>query len=311
MNFNQLLIPIAPEQPLGDSFHQALRCANSNASQVTLLMVIEELAELKEIANHSGTTLDLLDKATKVYHAELKQHVINLKTLYSNVKFNTQIRTGIPFIEIIKSAKEFQSKVIIIDSHRSNKERACQSGSTTRHLMRKSEIPIWSISPNSTPIRNVVAAIDFSNQDNEGFTDKIISLAIEFCTLTGADLTLCHAWRLESEGFLRKWSGYTELDIALVAKKMRTDRAMRLKSLLMPYENSLVNTKVRLLEGDARSVLPQFVEKESVDVVILGSLSRSGVAGFLMGNTAESMLNQLNCSVITLKPDAFRSPVLS
>jgi universal stress protein E len=92
---------------------------------------------------------------------------------------------------------------------------------------------------------------------------------------------------------------------------MRTDRATRLKSLLMPYENSLVNTKVRLLEGDARSVLPQFVEKESVDVVILGSLSRSGVAGFLMGNTAESMLNQLNCSVITLKPDAFRSPVLS
>jgi nucleotide-binding universal stress UspA family protein len=41
----------------------------------------------------------------------------------------------------------------------------------------------------------------------------------------------------------------------------------------------------------------------------MGSMSRSGIAGFVLGNTAEEMINQLDCSVITLKPDSFKSPI--
>jgi len=33
------------------------------------------------------------------------------------------------------------------------------------------------------------------------------------------------------------------------------------------------------------------------------------VAGFFIGNTAESVLQQVNCSVLTVKPEGFVSPV--
>ncbi|MEA2079293.1 MAG: universal stress protein, UspA, partial [Pseudomonadota bacterium] len=32
-------------------------------------------------------------------------------------------------------------------------------------------------------------------------------------------------------------------------------------------------------------------------------------AGFLIGNTAEEVLNQVDCSVLTLKPEGFVTPV--
>ncbi|MGR5061436.1 universal stress protein [Photobacterium sp. DNB22_13_2] len=310
MILNQLLIPIAPEQKIDESFHQAFKFANNISAQVTLLTVIEDLAELKEISRYSCTTLDVLDKATKIYHGLLKEWVQSLKKEYSNIKFKTKIRIGIPFIEIIKEAKDSHATMVFLDTHREEKQKVCQRGSTTLHIMRKSEIPIWSMSTDVRPIRNIVAALDISNQDYHDFNEQILALAVEVCSVTGASLTLCHAWRLDSEGFLRKWSAYDDLDIALLSKKMREERLDRLRSLLMPYENTPIGTSIKVLEGETRHILPKFVNNEGIDLVVLGSLSRTGVAGFFMGNTAESLLNEINCSVITLKPDDFKSPVL-
>ncbi|OAN11146.1 universal stress protein [Photobacterium jeanii] len=310
MNFSHLLIPIVPEQAIKESFEQVFNIADQQASHVTLLAVIEELAEFKEIYRYSGTTLNILDKATQVYHDALKQHVQTLKHRYHNIHFHTQIRIGIPSIEIIKQAQASHASMVVIDSHRENKTIACQRGSNTLNLMRKSEVPIWSISTDATEVKRVIAAIDLTNQDYHAFNEQIVALAVEYCDMVGAELTLTHAWRLESEGFLRKWSGYEDIDIALLSKKMRDERLERLQALLGPYQDSTVTKKVELLEGETRAVLPEYVVNHQVDLVILGSLSRTGVAGFLMGNTAESVLNQLDCSVITLKPDSFQSPVL-
>jgi nucleotide-binding universal stress UspA family protein len=41
----------------------------------------------------------------------------------------------------------------------------------------------------------------------------------------------------------------------------------------------------------------------------MGTISRTGVAGLLIGNTAERVLQKANCSVLAVKPDGFSSPV--
>ncbi|UTV30805.1 universal stress protein [Photobacterium atrarenae] len=310
MSFRHLLLPVAPEQPLRDDFQAVLQIADTLSAKVTLVTVIEKLDELKEISQYSCTALGLLDEATKSSHQALEKHVQLLKTKYPNIRFSAVVRLGIPFIEIIKAADEFEASMIVIDTHRQDKTQACQRGSTTRHLMRKSALPIWSNSTHDAPIRRIAVAVDVASQEQTTFNEKILSLALEVCALTGAELILLHAWRLELEGFFRKWGSYRELDVDLISKDMRTDRAERMKSLLAPHSHSPVKQQMKLLEGEAKAVIPRFVTEQAIDMVIMGSLSRTGIAGFLMGNTAESMLDKLTCSVLTLKPDAFRSPVL-
>lgn len=53
----------------------------------------------------------------------------------------------------------------------------------------------------------------------------------------------------------------------------------------------------------------KFVEENGVDLVIMGTLARSGVLGMLIGNTAEEVLDRIQCSVLALKPKGFVSPV--
>jgi len=41
----------------------------------------------------------------------------------------------------------------------------------------------------------------------------------------------------------------------------------------------------------------------------LGTLGRNGLPGMIIGNTSESILEKINCSVLALKPDDFVSPI--
>ena len=45
------------------------------------------------------------------------------------------------------------------------------------------------------------------------------------------------------------------------------------------------------------------------DLVVMGTVSRGGIPGFLVGNTAERMLSRLDRSLLTVKPGDFVCPV--
>lgn len=313
MNFQRLLFPIAPGQAMGPAFHQAFQFADKVKANVTLYTVIAELAEMKELSKYSVSTLNLLDQETQKNERLLGEHITELQSQYPNITFNMKVGVGIPFIEIIKEANAQSVDMIVIDAHRDAKETACKWGSTTRHLMRKSNTPLWAIQQprNLEPqITKVLTAIDVTDADAEQLNAKLIQHAHEFASVCEASLYPCHAWRLESEGYLREWNRSTDLEIAVIAKQMREDRTQRLEALTTPYESSDTPINITMLEGVPKQILPDYVNNNDIDVVIMGTVSRTGIAGLVMGNTAERMLDKIECSVITLKPDDFESPVL-
>ena len=56
-------------------------------------------------------------------------------------------------------------------------------------------------------------------------------------------------------------------------------------------------------------MIPEMVAKKGVDLIVMGTVCRTGLAGFFVGNTAEDILQQVDCSVLALKPEGFVSPV--
>ncbi|WP_299017937.1 universal stress protein [uncultured Photobacterium sp.] len=313
MSYQRLLFPLAPKQIVSSAFHQAFLFADKQKATVTLFTVIAELTEMKELSKYSVSTLNLLDQVTNQCERQQEEYVTELKTQYPHITFETKVVVGIPFIEIIKEAAANNTDLIVIDAHRDNKETACKWGTTTRHLMRKSPTPIWAIRslPNIEPnIKKVVAAIDVTDADCAELNKRILQVAHDFAEINKATLYPCHAWRLESEGYLREWNRSTDLEIAVIAKQMRDDRTARMEALTTPYESSDTPINITLLEGNAKRVMPDYINSHDIDLVIMGTVSRTGVAGFLMGNTSEYMLDKIQCSVLTLKPEEFESPVI-
>lgn len=59
----------------------------------------------------------------------------------------------------------------------------------------------------------------------------------------------------------------------------------------------------------ARDVVPAVAQELNADLVVMGTVSRTGIPGLLIGNTAEVILNNLECSVLAVKPSGFVTPV--
>jgi hypothetical protein len=50
-------------------------------------------------------------------------------------------------------------------------------------------------------------------------------------------------------------------------------------------------------------VITEFILAEGIDLVVMGTMGRTGIAWRLVGNTAERVLQRSPCSVLAVKPD--------
>ena len=65
-----------------------------------------------------------------------------------------------------------------------------------------------------------------------------------------------------------------------------------------------------MLKGEAGILIPQLAQAKEVELIVMGTVNRAGIAGLLIGNTAEKVLRRVDCSTLTVKPERFVTPVL-
>ncbi len=64
-----------------------------------------------------------------------------------------------------------------------------------------------------------------------------------------------------------------------------------------------------MLKGDAEILIPELTKRKRIELIVMGTASLTGIAGFFIGNTAEKVLREVDCSVLTIKPEGFVTPV--
>ena len=62
------------------------------------------------------------------------------------------------------------------------------------------------------------------------------------------------------------------------------------------------------LAGDPGDVIVNLAEKQRVSHLVMGSAGRNA-PGLFMGGLAEDVLSRVDCSVLTLKPAGFETPI--
>ncbi len=96
-------------------------------------------------------------------------------------------------------------------------------------------------------------------------------------------------------------------DVDEIVRGIEAAHQSELDRLLRPYPYD--KRTVHLIKGQAGDVIPNLAESLEVDLVVIGTVGRTGVPGLLIGNTAETILNAVDCSVLTLKPEGFETPI--
>ncbi|MEM7235344.1 MAG: universal stress protein, partial [Planctomycetota bacterium] len=89
----------------------------------------------------------------------------------------------------------------------------------------------------------------------------------------------------------------------------RRESAEHLSQLLEHSRVSIPEERVLHVKGAPDRTIPRTVLEKNIDLLVIGTVARTGVPGWIMGNTAERLLEQIACSVLAIKPDGFISPV--
>lgn len=227
----------------------------------------------------------------------------------------TLIHHAFPHVGIIQRVLREQHDLLIYGGRDDRRLTGRIRGTTIRHLLRKCPSPLWIVRPRPNGVyRRILVAVDLAREEHDAsareLNDTLLQLAHSLARNEEAELHVVHVWQFFATGTLndpkliRAESRLVELMGQAAAEQRR-----RLDERLARFASDGVEVEPHLIRGDARLSIPDLAETLQADLVVMGTVGRSGIQGLLMGNTAESVLPSLQGSVLTVKPPAWESPI--
>ena len=142
-------------------------------------------------------------------------------------------------------------------------------------------------------------------------------MAISLALSEFAELHIVHVWEAVGESAMRGMFMHApEEKIHAYVEQVQHEHAKLLQALINDVTNNLgqdalnyLKPNKHLVKGWARQEIPVLANEIDADLVVMGTVGRTGIPGFIMGNTAETILNQIDCSVLAIKPPGFQTPV--
>ncbi len=216
-----------------------------------------------------------------------------------------KVLVGKDYIEIVKAVISENFDLLIKSADTRSAISSTLLGNVDLRLLQLCPCPVLILkSSRRRQLRNVLAAVDpvVRRKEASGLNTTIMKLATSIASMEGAALHVLHVWDLPS----RVQAGRKLKDrFRELARSLKEDTKRRLAILTGEYPDAVDH----LLEGNPHRVIPRFVETHDIDLLVMGTVARTGIPGFVIGNTAEKILNQVDCSVMALKPEGWVSPV--
>ncbi len=205
------------------------------------------------------------------------------------------------WIEMIRRVQRRDNDLVVVGRRRGSGSSTL--GSVSKKLMRKCPVPVWVVKPDARFVyERIVAATDLTPVG-----DLAVHLAASIALAYGCELHIIHAWKIPfSLQMSSDWRDEEEYRAAL-QKIDDSAEAHILASLKAACPDITPNLHVGC--DSPSHCIREGVEKLEADLLVMGTISRGGIAGLLMGNTAEKLLDKIDCSLLTIKPTDFVSPI--
>jgi len=313
-------ILLMADAALADSIalKRAVALALNNQASLTLVDSVDSIPTEMQMAVTAITPAELVDMVVSEKRERLEKVV---KAAAKNgIEIKANVLVGKPFLEIIRQVLRNKHDLVIKCVEPSTTLKDVLFGSTDMHLMRKCPCPVWIIKPTEHQhFRRILAAVDQDPEDTvkDILNRQILEMSTAMALTEFSELHIVHAWHLITENIFRSdRTDVTDAEVDAMVAEEANKRKQWLESLVSTYGNKrdkdavdYLDPQLHLIKGDAKHIVPTIARELNVDLIIMGTIARTGIPGFFMGNTAESILNQIDCSVLTIKPPGFVSPV--
>ena len=229
---------------------------------------------------------------------------------------------GKTYLEIIRHVAKAGCDFVIKRAEPLSGVRRFLFTSTDQHLLRKCPCPVW-LQTAEAPIkpRRVLAAVDLDVWDAAEpetlatLNSRVIDAACGVATAPDSEVILFHAWEAIGDGLVWAFSGGADGRMSADEYVNEIlDTRQRAMSRLLAQMKERRHRGPRLVPHLARGVPEKVIAEQSraldADVVVMGTVARTGLSGVFIGNTAENIINSLECPILAVKPVGFVSPLV-
>ena len=293
-----------------DALGQALRIAASNQVSVSGLVACPEFPD--EMQQYQQTYQQSLRNSVQQSIDELRdQHDVSAQ----QVPFPLTIRSSEqPAVCVIKEAVAAHHDLVIKEAEPLN-EGAEGFKAIDMTLLRKCPCPVWLQRPSEKPrgTRRVAVAIDPMTADEEhhALSLRLLELSRSIADTCDSRLHIISCWEHYLESYLDNHV-WIQVDEAQLANDVLSARRNHEQALQVLIDEAGISGDIVIhhIHGKPDEKIPESVDEQEIDVLVMGTLARTGISGFVIGNTAENILQSINCSLVALKPEGFVSPII-
>jgi universal stress protein E len=302
---NILLVSVGTKDDMA-ALVRANRLALSNQAKITLVRVIEGLPSSASYFLSSKRASEILEALESVARDEIERLKKNFD---SSLRVTTRVLVGKSFIEVIREVNTAAHDLVIKPKEVTGGAMTLQS--VDLHLLRKCPCPVWIVnSGQRKPYGKILIAVDPDPSDPErlGMHADLMKIGTSLARKESGKVEIVHVWRMYGESILRSPRfRLSDLEISDIESREQAVRQQWMDDLVAPHADG--NLSMTLVKGQPETVLMEIIEKKKPDIVVMGTVARTGIPGLLIGNTAENVLSRIKCSVLAVKPRGFKSPV--
>jgi len=303
--FRKILVDVDALADVHPAVEAAAELASHTDADVTLADVLPAVPNAarryvnerveQELADHRRERLAFIAQTIAARTTPARRH-------------RTLLLRGRPADAMIAEAVSGGYDLLIRSHGRDLAESVPAFGPVDRELLRHCPCPVWIVAAGrAARPRRILAAVDAGAKDpiDVRLNIEILEAALLVRAIEDAELTAIYAWQIFGESLLRSHMSESEFD-GLISETQAAAQA-DLDAVVAAANAGDKPIRATLIKGEPERVLPAYIRDHAIDLVVMGTVGRGGLAGLVTGNTAERVLHELRGSVLAVKPEGFGS----
>jgi len=315
-NFKNILFIVDAEMQCRPAFERAMLLAENNQANLMVAAIVDELpGYYPQLINGE------INKPIKDERLQQIDDMVASIQKSKKIKVITKLLVGKTFLAIIHEVLT-QKMDLVIKTVDKETFMPRLFGSSDMSILRECPCPVWLLKSSvHEPYKKLLVAVDFDPMLTEPVDNqlnlRILNMSLSLALSEFSELHIVHVWSAYGESSLRTgFAKQSTTEVDAYVDEIRVKHEAYLQQLVSSVFDTVeeevsdyIKPRIHLVKGNAKVKIPELAKKEQVDLILMGTLARTGVPGFFMGNTSETILNQIDCSILAVKPEDFISPV--
>ena len=296
LELDRILVIIEPGEESQPALEKAVQLAKYADSELEL-MISDYNAYLED-----GYYFDPV-QAQKMLYEHGETHIAEMEALAEPLRKQgltitvTTAWGNPPYEEVVRRVNETKPSIVIKSTRHHNKLARLVLSNEDWELIRYCSAPLLLVKTHlweTSPVFIASVDPDHANDKPAALDNKLIASAQSLASISGGDVHLFHsAWMPPLSGVY----------------PVKTDEEEEGRKLTkLAEDNGLCQSSAHWSVQDILHALPDKVEELNASAVVIGAVSRSRLDRVLIGNTAEKILDKLECDVLVIKPDEMPPP---